>query len=151
MSGNEGIGFGPSFSELFVGKALSTLWASEDTSSLLKNRISTSCIVPLIPNRNPGAYRVYYLFSWLRIQFCFYYSFYTYGSPAANSSRYLEGTWSGANTLLANFMATWRTCTSGCCKIASRQLLLFYSGMNWMHILQLLTYFNNVCSHQSFH
>ena len=37
----------------------------------------------------------------------------TYGSPAASSSRYLEDTWSLANTVLANFMATWRTCTSG--------------------------------------
>lgn len=39
--------------------------------------------------------------------------FQTYGSPAASSSRYLDGTWSGAKTVLANFMATWRTCTSG--------------------------------------
>lgn len=36
MSGNEGIGFGPSFSELLLETALKTLWASPATSSLLK-------------------------------------------------------------------------------------------------------------------
>lgn len=38
MSGNDGIGFWSSFSGLTVENVLSTLWASPDTSSLLKHK-----------------------------------------------------------------------------------------------------------------
>lgn len=42
MSGKEGIGFGPSFSEFLLGKTLRTFRASADTSSLLRSTQSNN-------------------------------------------------------------------------------------------------------------
>lgn len=77
MSGKDGIGFGPSFSELLVEKALSTLWASPDTSSLLKPRKQRFNTLNMLLHAADLP----------DIKFLG-----TYGSPAASSSKYLDGT-----------------------------------------------------------